>query len=307
MNTIFTLAWFEDDDGWYKITEDEVKANLINRNFKPDIVRFKSVDVENINKECATKSFDLILADLGLLDGENSGAKAIVTMREKHILADALFYSSKGVDGLEKAMQSEILEGVYRVNRNGPLFKIKLDSLINKIVKRSENIINIRGLLMDTVSEFDAKLRETIQKYFSICNEDERNYINEYAYSKVVEQAKRIKKKCEEIKGDGFYLSANDLHYIDSYKLSMIINKIFEEKYAECIEMKGFHENYKSIILEERNRLAHAKKEPESSGVFYFENKQGERTEYDSVKCSEIRASINRYDELISRIIEYIH
>lgn len=306
MNTCFTIAWFEDDDGWYKATEEEIREYLEGLNFRPTFIRFKSADPSEIEKQCNDKAFDLILADLNLLDEKTTGAQAILSMRELHILADALFYSSKGVEGLQNAMKTGILEGVYTANRNGLIFQEKLKQLINKIVARSEDIINIRGLLMDAVSEYDSKLRETIGKYFTLCDEDEAAEIEEYIYTKITEQARGILKKSEDSKGKGFYLNALKQRHIDSYKLSMVINEIFKRKYPEYAEMKQFHNSYSENILKERNKLAHAKKEPGIGGAFYFEDENGNNTVYNSAKCREIRAHINEYNDLLDVIIDHI-
>ena len=70
--------------------------------------------------------------------------------------------------------------------------------------------------------------------------------------------------------------------------------------------MHNFHDNYDKKILKERNKLAHAKKEPEVGGAFYFTDKDGNRTNYDSDKCREIRENINYYSELLGVILDEI-
>lgn len=310
MNTTFTIVWFEDNDDWYKITEGEITAYLLKHNFMPEIVRFKSVDMERIDKECSTRAFDLILADLALLNGETTGTQAISALRKKQILADALFYSSTGIDRLDRAMKDEVLEGVYRSNRDALFFQPKCEALINKAIKRSEDIINIRGLLMDTVSEFDDKLREAIQKYLGIADSEKIEALNKFAVGLVTSQSDSNKAKAEKIRkdNDGFIITAfQSTFLLDSNKLSHIVNEIFKKEFSDIIEMREFYKNYNDIILTERNNLAHAKKEPEVNGAFYFEDqKTGEKIEYNAEKCSGIRASIIKYTSFIDKIIEYI-
>lgn len=304
MNIDFNILWFEDADEWYTASKDLIESYLLSLNFKPSFTRFKSIDVAQI-KENEHISYDLILADLNLTNN-TKGSDGIKILRNDNILADALFYSNNGISGLRDAMQSEVLEGVYTSDRREPLFSDRTKQIINKIVKRSEDIVNIRGMLMDAVSEFDVKLKETIGKHLSICGDDEISVINEYAYTKVVAHSNQSIEKSKSINGDSFYISAIESYLIDSYKLSMIANDIFKRNYPECSEMKLFHKNYSEAILDERNRLAHAKKEVEADGAFYFEDKQGNKVTYDAEKCSEIRSAIIKYDELLSRVLDCI-
>ncbi len=90
------------------------------------------------------------------------------------------------------------------------------------------------------------------------------------------------------------------------FKLSQIANKIFKEKYKQYSHIQNFHDNYDKNILKERNKLAHAKKEPEADGAFYFTDKDGNKTYYDSYKCRGIRDNINYYCELLDNIFEFI-
>ena len=211
---------------------------------------------------------------------------------------------------LQKSMKAEVLEGVYLSIRDDEIFYPKVRELIGKYIKRSENIINIRGLLMDSVSEFDDKLRDTIKKYLSIISDNPQKLIiiNKYAYDLVAKQLEEKTNKAIEFnKADNFIISAmDDSFLIDSYKLSRIVNEIFKKNYPNVDFMKGFHSKYEEKIIKERNKLAHAKKKTEIDDVFYFESKDGENTNYDSEKCSEIRKNINEYGNLVTEMIKYI-
>lgn len=303
MNTKFNILWFEDTDEWYLPMEETIREYIVSHNFTPNFVREKS---STIFDNALTKySYDIIFVDLKLLN-DTKGNEAIKAIRDNNILADILFYSNDR-DKIMEAMRNEALEGVYISARNDVLFPKKAKDLIGKIVRRSEDILNVRGMLMDNVSEFDEKLKDVIRKYFAIYDgTDKIKIINDYAYKKVVEQFNSNLKECELLKTNNFLISAlNETFLIDSYKLSSIVNKIFKLDYKQYSEMKDFHDNYASCILKERNKLAHAKKEPEADGIFYFEDENG-KTEYNSQKCSEIRANINAYNELLLKIIEYI-
>ena len=305
MNTEFNILWFEDNDEWYEIAKNEIEEYIKELCFYPNFIRFKSIHSEDIKDVLSVHNFDLVFADLNL-DQSDKGSNAIKFIRDSYILADALFYSTDGIEKIKSTMKSEVLEGVYLSDRGEHLFPEKAKKLIDKAVKRSEDILNVRGMLMDTVSEFDEKIKESIRKFMSLTTPDEVVKLNKYAFDKVKKQLLDNGKKADELE-EGFVLNAlSNSFLIDSFKLSQIVNNIFKLKYPSYVGMIDFHSNYNELILKERNQLAHAKKEPEPNGIFYFLDKDGGRTEYTPDKCKEIRQNINRYRELLNEIIDVI-
>lgn len=309
MNTNFNILWFEDNEEWFKSIRGEVEDYLGDLCFKPQITCYKSVFDPTIETTLEQTSFDLIFADLNLNqdDADNDkGSEAITMLRNKNILADVLFYSTDGIDKIRSVMKADVFEGVYTCVRDDILFPDKAKQLIDKIVKRSEDFLNIRGMVMDNVSEFDEKLKDVIRRHLSLSDKETRTALNTYAYNKVSEQLSKNSEEAEKLK-DNFILDALENSFlIDSYKLSQIVNKIFKEKYKHYSPMHNFHDNYDKKILKERNKLAHAKKEPEADGAFYFTDKDGNKTYYDSCKCREIRDNINYYCELLDNLFEVI-
>lgn len=305
MNTELNILWFEDNDEWYEIVKDDIEEYIKGLCFHPNFIRYKCILDDDLNIVLSKNSFDLIFADLNL-DQSDKGNNAIQLIRDKNILADALFYSTDGIEKIKSVMKSDVLEGVYLCIRDEYLFPDKARTLIDKTVKRSEDILNVRGMLMDNVSEFDEKLKETIRKTLSISSPNEIEKFNTYAFDKVKEQIADNGSKAESLQGEFILNALGNSFLIDSYKLSMIVNKIFKEKYPTYTKMKNFHNNYSQLILKERNQLAHAKKEPEPNGIFYFQDNNGNKTEYTSEKCREIRQHINDYNVLLNEIIDVI-
>ncbi|WP_428770519.1 hypothetical protein V1L52_01440 [Treponema sp. HNW] len=306
MNVEFKILWFEDADEWYKPTKEDIENYIIELSFKPEFTRLKAVSESDIKTILTENSFDLIFADLNL-ERKEKGDKAIKLIRENNVLADVLFYSTDGIRKIKQVAQVDMLEGVYLSSREEDLFPVKAKQLIDKIVRRSEDILNVRGLLMDNVSEFDEKLKTIILNYISICNnKDDIDELNRYAYEKVSSQLENHIKKIKKIEGDFIRQAMEQSFFIDSYKLSMITEKILQ-KYPDFIQNKKFHKDYDIKILKERNQLAHAKKEPLSKTLFYFVDTNGKKISYDSKKCREIRQSINEYHEFFDDIITKIN
>lgn len=310
MNIDFNILWFEDNEEWYLAEKEEIEEYISGFGFVPRITRLKSIPNDNLIKEIENKYYDLIFADLNLEKMENGeeakGNDAIQLLRSRNILADALFYSTDGKERISSVMQNETLEGVYLSIRDDIFFPQKAKGLIDKMIRRSEDIINIRGMLMDNVSEFDEMLKDVIKKFLSLSTDEDKNFLDTYAYNKVCKSLSNSIEKAKKI-NDSFILNAlNEPFVIDSFKLSMLVNKIFNKFYPDFKEMDGFHEKYSSKILKERNQLAHAKKEAGNDGAFYFMDKEGNRIEYNSRKCMEIRTNVKLYRELLTKIIDVV-
>lgn len=304
MSMKFNILWFEDNEEWYETNKENIEEYLAGKNFVADFKRYNSTD--KIDEVTAICEYDLILVDLKL-DHNTKGTNAIQSIRDKNILSDALFYSSDGVDKIRSEMGMGIFEGVYFSSRDDILFENKAEQLIDKAIRRMEDIISTRGILVDSLSEFDEKLRFVIMKFCSSYSSTEKgNEIDKYAYNLIVKQLDDNKKKCDSIKDTNFLTNTLINSYlIDSAKLARIVQHIFNVHYPEQKYRKDFYDTYFKKIITERNNLAHAKKETEGNGLFYFE-KNGKRIVYDSVKCSEIRSNINCFDEEINKMIELI-
>ena len=306
MNINFNILWFEDNDEWYTAFSDSVEDYIKDLCFQPKIKRFKNIPIEELESVLETTNFDLILADLNLEDGEK-GHTAIQKIRDKNILADALFYSTDGVDKIRTEMKPSFLDGAYLSNRDDIFLDEKVRALIDKTVRRAEDVVNVRGMMLDNTSEFDEKLKEIIRKFLSGNSPENKMILDKYAHSITSSHISKTATKIEKLEVEAFiHNSLIDGFILDSNKLAMIVNKIFKSFYPNENTMKGFHNKFNLEIISERNKLAHAKKEPESTGVFYFIDKTGARTDYDSDKCREIRQSITAFHTLLDNALDTI-
>ena len=304
MSIKFSILWFEDNEEWYEAAKENIEEYLKEKNFVVDFKRYK--DATKIENVTTISAYDLILVDLKL-EHDTKGTNAIQAIREKDILSDALFYSSAGVDKIRSEMGTDIFEGVYFSSRDDFLFENKVKKLIEKAVRRTEDIISTRGILVDSLSEFDEKLRNIIYKFCASYNDtDKETELDEYAYNLIVNQMKNNKKKCDKMKEKHFLVTALEKTFlIDSAKLAQIVQHIFNLHYPQHNYREDFYDTYIQKIINERNNLAHAKKEVDGTGLFYFE-KDEKRIVYDPQKCSEIRSNINSFDNEIEKMIELI-
>lgn len=151
MDLTFRIIWFEDVDEWYNTTSRRVSRYIKNKNFKVDIMRIKKASDFDLT-EYQLQNYDLLIIDYDLekiyeKDCVKSiyGTDIIHMIRNGNFLNDILFYSSHGFDIINQVMKREGLEGVFLADRNNGEFIEKVQLLIDKAIRRAENLINIRG------------------------------------------------------------------------------------------------------------------------------------------------------------------
>ena len=168
MDTNFRIIWFEDVDEWYNTLSRRLKRYIGSKNFKIIIDRVKDSYDFDINRY-NIQNYDLLVIDYELekkfIDGiehPTYGHQIIKVIREGKFYNDVLFYSSHGFNIILNVMKEEGLQGVFIADRNNEEFINTAKALVDKAVRRSENLVNIRGIVMDNTSGFDNKIRDII-------------------------------------------------------------------------------------------------------------------------------------------------
>lgn len=185
MNNSFNILWFEDNKTWYKMASRNVEVSLQKHYLKPNIQNENSQKSFNISMLLSNK-YDLILMDYKLIDG-TTGNQIISEIRRANILTDILFYSSDE-NGMNNAVKEAIpdIDGIYITKREHSVFSKKVELLISKIVRRSEDIVNLRGMVLDATSKFEKILTDFLPKLWDSANEENRGKIISIVNNKIL-------------------------------------------------------------------------------------------------------------------------
>ena len=160
MNTFFKILWFEDEVTWFNMEKLRINSILQEHYLVPEIVR-KNGDDFDIS-EITGNEYDLIMMDYKLA-AEATGDIIVSAIRQNDILTDILFYSSEEQDMLAAVTKGmPPIDGVYLTKRDYTIFTEKAEKLITKIVKRSEDIVNLRGFVLDNTSDFELRIKEIL-------------------------------------------------------------------------------------------------------------------------------------------------
>lgn len=305
MNTSFKILWFEDEPTWYKMEEMRVKEILSKHSLKPVIIRKNGDDFAL--EEITGNEYDLILIDYMLAD-ETTGDLIVAALREHSILTDVLFYSSEEQKMLG-AIRSKMppIDGVYLTKRDYTVFTEKVDKLISKIVKRSEDIVNLRGFVMDGSSDFELRIIEILNIAWNKLSESEQQILEDAVEKRIKTIDDRwIKLKSSVAEQKPIFPAAVNTKYFFSnsdrlYLLEIMIG-ILQKNYGlrgDTVFNK-FKSNYENNISCYRNALGHKKETDKHISI------QGKTVAIDEVLHQTMRIRLQEYDNYIKELEVFV-
>lgn len=330
MDLTFRIIWFEDVDEWYNTTSRRVSRYIKNKNFKVDIMRVKEASNFDLTGY-QLQNYDLLIIDYELekiyeKDGVKNvyGTEIIHMIRNGNFLNDILFYSSHGFDVINQVMKQEGLQGVFIADRNNGEFLEKVQLLVDKAIRRAENLINIRGIVMDTTSGFDNKIRDLISIIWPILGDKEAgiaNDIKKKILKENIKTAEKLDKKYSNIDANNIddLLSERDFSAIRQARLlswciesNEMIKKKFQEILKEYLNLNNgeekakFFELYKNDIVLYRNALAHIKNTPSIDSKVIIGEVDGKAVQFDQQLCDELRKKLLSYENILDDMYTFI-
>lgn len=272
MNYIFNVLWFEDNAGWYRLQkptlESTVSEHCLQCNITPK--RSSAFDIE----ELKATNYDLILMDYDLAS-KITGAHVISAIRDANILTDILFYSSQ-YDAMISAVASisPPLDGIYYSSRKIEEFHQKLSRVISKIVQRSEDLINLRGFVLDNTCDFELRIREVLTICWSKFTPEQKELLNKKMVEQLDGKCGRVKAQVGKAKKQAcIYSYANNDDYMlgiaDRLDILEVILPILISEYNmpsadELIHFKDYYINKVNMcsatrFLRNRDRIVEKK------------------------------------------------
>lgn len=303
MTNIFRILWFEDNSSWYNMESRKVKRHLKESyclEFGPVRSIGTDFDFEQLKQD---NNYDLILMDYVLAAG-NTGKKMIDLIRSNAVLTDVLLYSSEYDKMIvELKADNPLIDGVFFADRKNELFEEKLFGIIHKIVRRSEDIVNLRGFFLDNTSDFEVRIKELLKiAWDKLPDSHERLNTAMEASLRNIEEFTSANLK--EIRSNAsVYECANNHKYALSIRnrtkiLSEIISVLVESKRMAVPdsykELLAFSKSYSEDITPYRNALGHKKYSDTSLQI------NGKIVTIDDSLHRKLRDNINKYDSLIT-------
>lgn len=297
MRIEYKILWLDDkakairDDNYIEDIENYLKELY----FEPQIILTKNEEefFEELNND-----FDLILTDYHLEDGNDRNGDIIIKeVRDKSIFTEIMFYSAQGSVVDTKKLDRITFVDTSRAKGNHYDTVIEnAKNLINLTIKKFENIILMRGMIMNETSVLDNKMLTIIQKSLEI-----GNIIDEYFSNSIYEKAIRsFESKIETVnecksKSNFKKLTKDNLIFSSDFKIDSL------KKIIEHFSLEDFTEDYKKEINSVRNKFAHAVLEEDEKGRKFFKYKE-EGITFDDNYCKQIRKNLSEQKENLKRV-----
>lgn len=319
MDLNYKILWFEDTDEAFTTLSRRLEKYIYSKNLKSNVERIKSVTDFNLN-DYDLNTYEVLIVDYKLKNN-TVGQDVIKKIRNGKYVNDVLFYSSEGYGELEKVLRKDGLQGVFISDRKNEEFIEKVKLLIDKSVRRAENLINIRGIVMDNTSEFDENMKNIINLSWNIIEADQREYISNYIKRNLL---KNKKETCErfinkylqdgvievsELLDEREFTSDMKARLFNKFiNLNADISNKMKEEYIKVTNDPEcrFKDNYDKDILWYRNRLAHVKKDTSSAGELFIGTISNEKICFNSELCSKIRKYLIQYETIFDNIYNIV-
>ncbi|CAC9498642.1 hypothetical protein BPUTSESOX_826 [uncultured Gammaproteobacteria bacterium] len=298
MKLQYKILWLDDDINAFIDDEyiEDIRKHVTNQGFDT------TIDTKDNSEDffsALDETYDLILTDYHMngLDGD----KVVEKIREKSIFTEILFYTAKA--DLEDTKKLDRISFLETTTNHEEEVVDKTKKLIDLTVKKFQDIVAMRGMIMQETSDLDMQKVEILKKYINSKNSLETKGLKD----EILKEIKLfVDEKCNkyqdfDAKEDGLKQIIKDNVLFSSARKIEALSWILQE-----IELNDFSKEYKDEIITPRNQFAHAKL-IQDSGRKYFK-KGGDNIEFDDEYCKKLRKDILKHkgylDELQNKLDE---
>lgn len=242
MKTAYNILWIDDDPKSTDTDQEDVKEFLEEVGIRADI-SFVEAPADGSIKErlehhLKDPDLDLLMVDYHMVGLQ--GDQLVRLIRETdHIYLPVIFYSSSSVSDLLDAVRSAELDGVYIANRTALIQKVR--SVVGSLLVREQTVKQVRGLLMEGVSEIDTQFYEIFLKVWPKLSADQQADVAKYLKTIVDDRVKSATKKA-----DGLPLDAENLgaHLTDKFLTAAYDTHTRWRLARKILDISGHAEDY---------------------------------------------------------------
>ena len=308
MKIKYNILWVENERDWLDSIVDDIKDFVedLGFQFSYEVASGKS-EISDYNK------YDLILMDLNLAS-EPTGDEIIREIRAMDIYTDVVFYSASGIAAIRAKGREKELEGVYYSGRNKELFLGRVQGVIMTTIRKTQDLTNLRGLVMAEVSELDVMMGEILSIFLGL----EEN-LNKFHSRVTSDREKTVHSWLEhpECKKDCTLLirkapASDVIKKLDASQKARGVNLVLKTLNSQgkvvyvAPNNKGFMENYNTDIIKMRNDMAHCQSiEIESDGKEILKTLKGDVV-FNNEDFIRIRKNIVLYHSLFDKILKIL-
>jgi len=300
MRIDYRILWIEDTPEWLDSIIGDVRLYLEDMGFSLFYDRIDKYEPRNFLQ------YDLIAIDLELEEDE-SGADAIELIRDgNNFYTEILFYSQSGERSLREKILGKSVDGVYCSDRRDFLEKIK--KLIDTTVRKTQEVNNLRGLVMAEEAELQKLMREILWKIHED-NHSLADFIRKHGYAKTGEHLNSTLELLAEIQKEKDYEKFFNLPQYGAFGKQMTLSAFLNEVKKTNVAFNPLVDvmkKYDAEIIQPRNNLAHSTEEETGGKIMLVNNQKGTKIEFTSDECVKIRKDIKKHKKNLNEIFKLI-
>ncbi|HIP33691.1 MAG TPA: hypothetical protein EYG89_02930, partial [Bacteroidia bacterium] len=170
MKLEYKVLWIEDTPKSIRRDKRLIKSYVEDLGFDFEVNEITNfIDFEQNIGYKNTAEYDLLLVDLDLGNQEtkDEGESIIRKIRDEKVYTEIVFYSSQ-YEELQKKLSEHFVEGIFTSSREE--LKDKVEQIIDVTIKKTQDVNNLRGLIMAEVAELDRIKERIIKGYNSQAN-----------------------------------------------------------------------------------------------------------------------------------------
>lgn len=186
MRLNYHILWFEDNLTAYNIKKEFVREIISEFGFNyiepRREVNGRNIDTINFDQ------YDVIIADMNLANGDTGMSLMTKIRDEKNIFTEVIFYSSDGEEAVRAELAKYRIDGAYCSGRENDDFENKAKEVIRTLIKKVQDLNNMRGLVMAETSDCDKIMTDIISN--SLRNDAQRDALSSFIYNYTEQKVK---------------------------------------------------------------------------------------------------------------------
>ena len=253
MKIEYKILWLEDDMSWLRVPKNRIEREIESYGFIPLINTINDCDLAKMKYN----DYDLILVDYNLNCGsENRGNNILTLLRNRKILADAIFYSNTDIATLYEKVKQDKISNVSIFDR--AVFNDEnidqIYEIITYYLKKDLDLNSMRGIMMSEVAKFDNKIWEILSKITDV------DSLIPYVRCRTKIQKTDFDHMSNEVLREKLISKDDSTAFLTSSMRSKLLKNLIKKMSKDSDVYNSSYESLKVFydeIIKERNALAH--------------------------------------------------
>lgn len=291
MKKEYCILWFDDEVERINGYEDNIRLYLESIGFElktERISRFSDQVISDVEEAVrGFNPYNLILVDHHLSDGKD-GATFAKRLRDV-VYTDIVYYSDEDASVLrEKLFRAEV-DGVHISNRMHLHEDVKY--IIEDQVKRDFDAINMRGFMLDALSQMEGLLRDKYAEFFRSVAADEREEKIQEMMHAISARQEKFQERIKKLRAIG---DVSDMLNCTSLVTLDVVRDALKGLVPDGERILGSKSEFHAL-LEGRNRWAHDSISLDESGQrVILSNDKSHKGGYGREEFKEMRVLLGK-------------